>query len=76
MLFGVQRERDPNLINLEINIFNSLKEVADEEDIRVGFVEKGIKPNVSSLSVEDAIKELIVLYKDYKINHGTNLSNQ
>jgi hypothetical protein len=67
MFGGIQRERDPNLIQFENQIFNYFKEVVAEEDKRVGYVENKPKSTtMKSLSMEDAIKELIELEKQLK----------
>lgn len=63
---GITRERDPNLIKLENNVFSLLKNIGLEEDERVGHVEppKTIKSSLpTALSIEDAIKELIQIHK-------------
>jgi len=69
MFAGIQRERDPNLINLEQNVFGQLAQVGFEEDKVVGYIEpKKLNSNgiLSSLSVEDAIKELLNMEKNLK----------
>jgi hypothetical protein len=67
MFGGIQRERDSNLIQFENQIFNYFKEIVAEEDERVGYVENKPKSAmIKSLSVEDAIKELIELEKQLK----------
>lgn len=69
MFAGIQRERDPNLIHFEHQVFGLLRDIGKEEDERVGFKEmvkfqSGLHP--SSLSLEDAIKELIEIEKNLK----------
>ena len=69
MFAGIQRERDPNLINMEQNVFGQLAQVGFEEDKVVGYTEpKRLNSNgiLSSLSVEDAIKELLNMEKNLK----------
>jgi len=62
-MFGITRERDPNLIKLELNVFQQLKNIGEEEDKKVGFVESKRKPTLKTLSVEESIKELLEMSK-------------
>lgn len=62
-MFGITRERDPNLIKLELNVFQQLKNIGEEEDKKVGFVESKHKPTLKILSVEESIKELLEMSK-------------
>lgn len=67
MFAGVQRERDPNLIRMENEIFGLLRDVGLEEDKLVGYSEPSLKSSMlAPLSLEDAIKELIELKKGLK----------
>jgi hypothetical protein len=69
MFAGVQRERDPNLIRLEQNVFDLLRNIGVENDKLVGYEEKkknNSGPLPMSLNFEDAIKELIELEKQLK----------
>lgn len=64
MFAGVVRERDPNLINMEKNIFSQLTQIGMEEDKLVGFIEQKPKPLLAvALSPEEAIKELLNMQK-------------
>lgn len=61
---GVQRERDPNWINLEQNVFQNLLKIKTEEDIKNGHVEiSKTQHKIRHVSVEDALKELIDMLK-------------
>ena len=69
MFAGVHKERDPNLIRLEQNVFNQLKEIGLENDKAVGYTEiKKISTSSlpSALSFEDSIKELLEMQKNLK----------
>ena len=61
---GVQRERDPNWINLEQNVFQNLLKIKTEEDIKNGHTEIcKSQYKIRHVSVEDALKELIDMLK-------------
>ena len=67
MFAGIQRERDPNLIHMESEVFGLLRSVGMEEDKIVGYVEPPLKSSMlTPLSFEDAVKELIELKKSLK----------
>ena len=66
MMPRVTRERDPNLIALERSIFSSLKEISEQDD-REKNIPKIDQKWIGSLSVEDAIKELLDMHKQNKI---------
>lgn len=65
--FGANIERDQNLRNLEVDVFKTLIDLGKEEDKIVGFDEFAAKgPKIVSLSVEDALKELLEMEKQLK----------
>lgn len=66
MMPGVTKERDPNLMALERSIFSSLKEISEQDD-REKNIPKTDQKWIGSLSVEDAIKELLDMHKQNKI---------
>lgn len=67
MFAGIQRERDPNLIRMESEVFGLLRNAGIEEDKIVGYVEPSFKPSMMEpLSFEDAIKELLEIKKNLK----------
>jgi hypothetical protein len=67
MFGGIPRERDPNLVRFETEVFGALKEMVREEDERVGYIEiKSKSSMMEPLSFEDAIKELIEIEKGLK----------
>lgn len=53
-------ERDPTIAQLEKDLFSKIKEISPKEEIKT-------VTNISSISVEDAIKELIQIYKNDSI---------
>jgi hypothetical protein len=53
-------ERDPTINNLERELFKKFQEISPPEEIVYN------KKTVSSVSVEDAIKELLELEKSFK----------
>jgi hypothetical protein len=69
-MFGVHRERDPNLINLESSVFSLMKEISEENDVLLNITPD---PSFSDLgwcaplSPEEAIRELLQMQKDGKI---------
>jgi len=65
-MFGVTKERDLFFQNLSNNVFSLMSDIVSDEDKRVGYEEPVKKSLVTSLSVEDAIKELIELEKKLK----------
>lgn len=54
----IKRERDPNLVGLENNIFSKMNEILGP-DIK----QPGPKTDVKYISFEDALKELLELEK-------------
>lgn len=63
-LHGIQKERDPNLINLEQNVFQNLLKIKTEEDIKNGYSEVSKSQyKIRHVSVEEALKELIEMSK-------------
>lgn len=66
MIPGVTKERDPNLIALEKNIFSSLKQISEEDDY-IKNIPQNPQKWIGPLSVEDAIKELLDMHKQNKI---------
>jgi hypothetical protein len=54
----IKRERDPNLVGLENNIFSKMNEILGP-DIK----QSGPKTDVKFVSFEDALKELLELEK-------------
>jgi hypothetical protein len=67
MFAGIQRERDPNLIHMESEVFGLLRAVGIEEDRIVGYSEPPPKSSLlAPLSFEDAIKELNDMRKNLK----------
>ncbi len=54
----IKRERDPNLVGLESNIFSKMNEILGP-DIK----QPGPKTDVKFVSFEDALKELLELEK-------------
>lgn len=70
MFLGTTIERDNALLELTSSVLTQMKEIADENDLLVGFQEaehcKPKEPLCPALSVEDAIKELISLKQGLK----------
>jgi hypothetical protein len=69
-MFGVTKERDPNLINLENGIFSLMKKISEEDDVLHNIIPEPIFSNTGwcpPLSPEEAIKELLQMQKDNKI---------
>lgn len=54
----IKRERDPNLVGLENNIFSKMNEILGP-DIK----QPGSKTDIKFVSLEDALKELLELEK-------------
>lgn len=69
-MFGVHRERDPNLINLEKGVFSLMKEISEENDALHNIIPEPTFSNQGwcpPLSPEEAIRELLQMQKDSKI---------
>jgi hypothetical protein len=69
-MFGVHRERDPNLINLESGVFSLMKEISEEDDVLHNIIPDPTFSNqgwCAPLSPEEAIRELLQIQKDGKI---------
>ena len=69
-MFGAVKERDPNLISLERDVFSLLNGISEENDRLLGIIptpKYSDQPLCTPLSVEDAIRELLQIQKDSKI---------
>lgn len=60
----VTRERDPNLIQLENNVFNQLAQIARENSPKTEIPIVSKITAIRQVSVEDAIRELLDLEKN------------
>jgi hypothetical protein len=69
MIPGVIKERDPNLISLEKNIFSSLKEISEEDDREKNILSTATQNicQITTLSPEEAIKELLLMHRQNKM---------
>lgn len=76
-MFGAIKERDPNLISLEKDVFSLLNGISEENDRLLGVIPEPKYSNLldqplcTPLSVEDAIRELLEMQKNSKMDHGS-----
>lgn len=76
-MLGAIKERDPNLISLEKDVFSLLNGISEENDRLLGIIPEPKysnqfdQPLCAPLSVEDAIRELLQIQKDSKMEHGS-----
>ena len=66
-MFGACIERDDSLINLELSVWNQIKQISIKDGGDEPMNRQISNETVISLSVEEAIKELLALKNNLKL---------